>query len=77
MSFAANESQLSELKQQAIDWPRPAAFRRPQRGGNVRFADWLSQDNAHSTAFAEAENLFNDMVNTARSSASRAETHTR
>ncbi len=62
MSFAANEPQLLELKQQAIDWLVRLRSDDLSDGEMYAFADWLSQDHAHSSAFAAAENLFNDMV---------------
>jgi transmembrane sensor len=76
MPFSANEPQLPELKQQAIDWLVRLRSADLSDGEMYAFADWLSQDHAHSSAFAAAENLFNDMVGAAKSPAVSAETQT-
>jgi len=76
MSFAANEPQLPELKQQAIDWLVRLRSDDLNDGEMYAFADWLSQDHAHSEAFAAAEKLFNDMASAAKSQAASAETQT-
>ena len=74
MSFSANEPPISELKQQAIDWLVRLRSDDLSDGEMYAFADWLSQDHAHSEAFAAAENLFNDMVSAAKSPVASAET---
>lgn len=76
MSFAANEPQFPELKQQAIDWLVRLRSDDLSEGEMYAFADWLSQDHAHSSAFAAAENLFNDMVDAAKSPVASAEPQT-
>ena len=64
-----DEPKITALEQQAIDW----LVRLRSDGLNddevSAFADWLSQDIAHSEAFSQAENLFNDMVVAAETSA--------
>lgn len=76
MPFSANYPQLPELKQQAIDWLVRLRSDDLSDVEMYAFADWLSQDHAHSEAFAEAENLFNDMVKAAKRPASSVETQT-
>ena len=76
MPLSSNESQISELKQQAIDWLVRLRSDDLSDGEMYAFADWLSQDHIHSEAFATAEKLFNDMVNAAKSPAPIAETPT-
>jgi transmembrane sensor len=62
MPHSAEETQLPDLMDEAIDWLVKL------RGGNLNeaethaFADWLSQDVRHTQAFAQAEDHFNDMV---------------
>ncbi len=73
MLLLSSESQISELKQQAIDWLVRLRSDDLSDGEMYAFADWLSQDHTHSEAFAAAENLFNDMVNAAKSPVSNAE----
>jgi transmembrane sensor len=74
MPFSADEPQLSELKQQAIDWLVRLRSDDLSDGEMYAFADWLSQDRAHAEAFAAAENLFSDMVLAAKSPVANAET---
>jgi transmembrane sensor len=66
MPLCSNEPQITELKQQAIDWLVRLRSDDLSDGEMYAFADWLSQDHVHSEAFAAVENLFNDMVNTAK-----------
>ena len=76
MPFSDNDPSIPELKQQAIDWLVRLRSDDLSDGEMYAFADWLSQDHAHSEAFATAEKLFNDMVGAAKSPASSAETQT-
>ena len=74
MPLSSSELPITELKQQAIDWLVRLRSNDLSDGEMYAFADWLSQDHAHSEAFAAAENLFNDMVSAATSAASGAAT---
>lgn len=77
MPLSANEPQLPELKQQAIDWLIRLRSDDLNDGEMYAFADWLSQTPAHSSAFAAAEKLFNDMTDAAKSPAARTELQTK
>ncbi|NOS74060.1 MAG: DUF4880 domain-containing protein [Methyloglobulus sp.] len=57
-----DEPNLPELNQQAIDWLIKLRADNISDEDMHGFADWLSQDAAHSAAFAEAEDMFNGMV---------------
>ena len=57
-----DEPNLPELNQQAIDWLITLRADNISDQDMHDFADWLSQDAAHAAAFAEAEDMFNDMV---------------
>ncbi|MCK9396380.1 MAG: FecR family protein [Methylobacter sp.] len=73
MPSSANEPSIPELKQQAIDWLVRLRSDDLSDGEMYAFADWLSQDHAHSSAFVAAENLFNNMVLAAKSPVPGAE----
>lgn len=57
-----DEPKLPELTQQAINWLVKLRADNMSDEDMHGFADWLSQDAAHSAAFAQAEDMFNDMV---------------
>ncbi len=57
-----DEPNLPELNQQAIDWLITLRADNISDEDMHGFADWLSQDAAHAAAFAEAEDMFNDMI---------------
>jgi transmembrane sensor len=57
-----DQPNLPELNQQAIDWLITLRADNISDQDMHGFADWLSQDAAHAAAFAEAEDMFNDMV---------------
>ena len=61
MPNLSSATEISEQKQQAIDWL--VRLRSDDMGDEelVSFADWLAEDHAHSDAFAEAELLFENM----------------
>jgi len=61
MSKLLSDTEISEQKQQAIDWL--VRLRSDDMGDEelCAFADWLAEDHAHSDAFAEAELLFENM----------------
>jgi transmembrane sensor len=57
-----DQTNLPELNQQAIDWLITLRADNISDEDMHDFADWLSQDATHAAAFAEAEDMFNDMV---------------
>lgn len=61
MPQTIEEITLSDAKQQAIDWLITLRSDDISDEELQNFAEWLAQDHAHSEAFAEAENLFDDM----------------
>lgn len=62
MSANANDKPLPELTEQAINWLVRLHADDLSDAEACAFADWLSQDVSHTAAFAEAEDLFKDMV---------------
>jgi transmembrane sensor len=62
MPTYTDQPNLPELNQQAIDWLIKLRADNISDEDMHGFADWLSQDAAHAAAFAEAEDMFNDMI---------------
>jgi transmembrane sensor len=62
MSAKANDKPLPDLTEQAINWLVRLHADDLSDEETCAFADWLSQDVSHTAAFAEAEDLFKDMV---------------
>ena len=65
MPVPDDESELSPLQQQAIEWLMLLRTHELTESETRDFADWLSQDISHAAAFAEAETLFNTMTQVA------------
>lgn len=62
MSANATDNPLPDLTEQAINWLVRLHADDLSDAEACAFADWLSQDVSHTAAFAEAEDLFKDMV---------------
>lgn len=62
MPPSPDEPNLPDLTQHAINWLIKLRADNISDQDMHGFADWLSQDAAHSAAFAQAEDMFNDMV---------------
>lgn len=67
MSPHSADSKLPDLKQQAIAWLVLLRSESLSDDDMLAFADWLAQDYRHSQAFADAEDLFDDMTRAATS----------
>jgi len=65
MSKLSSATEISEQKQQAIDWLVRLRADDMDDDELCAFADWLAEDHAHSEAFSEAEVLFDTMALTA------------
>jgi len=61
MSKLSNDTELPELKQQAIDWLVKLRSDDLDDDELLAFADWLAEAHANSEAFAAAEVLFDQM----------------
>ncbi len=71
-----NEPQMSEVKQQAIDWLVRLRSDNLSESEMVAFAEWLAYDHSRSEVFTAAEALFNDMVQAAKQPAFSTESAT-
>jgi transmembrane sensor len=67
MTLPPEETELPDLHQEAIAWLVKLRSNRLSPEDSHRFADWLSQDVAHTAAFADAEALFEDMAGAGQS----------
>jgi len=62
MPTDSDNANLSEIKQQAIEWLVRLRDEGISDEEMKRFADWMAGDYRHCEAFARAEELFDDMV---------------
>ncbi len=60
--MSTNDQQVSETKQQAIDWLVCLRSDEVTDEQQYAFAEWLAEDHSHSEAFNEAEILFQQMT---------------
>lgn len=67
MPTKSDETNLTELKQEAIEWLIQLRTHDLNEAQTHAFADWLSQDIRHAEAFANAEDVFNAMIVAAQS----------